>query len=48
MKPGAAAVPPLLGEKKDVKAWLGWLERRAHGEVEAIETPSASFPATKI
>jgi phosphoenolpyruvate carboxykinase (GTP) len=38
----------LLGEKKDVKAWLGWLERRAHGDVEAIETPLASFPATTI
>ena len=27
----------LLGEKKDVKVWLGWLERYVHGEVEAIE-----------
>jgi phosphoenolpyruvate carboxykinase (GTP) len=29
----------LLGEKRDVKAWMAWLERRAHGEVEAIDTP---------
>ncbi len=29
----------LLGEKKDVKVWLGWLELRPNGEVEAIETP---------
>jgi phosphoenolpyruvate carboxykinase (GTP) len=34
----------LLGEKRDVKAWLGWLERRAHGEVEAIETPIGYIP----
>jgi phosphoenolpyruvate carboxykinase (GTP) len=34
----------LLGEKKDVKAWLGWLERRAHGDVEAIETPIGFIP----
>ena len=34
----------LLGEKKDVKAWLGWLERRAHGDVAAIETPIGLIP----
>jgi len=34
----------LLGEKKDVKAWLGWLERRAHGEVAAIDTPIGYLP----
>jgi len=34
----------LLGEKKDVKAWLGWLERRSHGDVEAIETPIGFIP----
>ena len=34
----------LLGEKKDVKVWLGWLERRAHGEVDAIETPIGYLP----
>ncbi len=34
----------LLGEKKDVKVWLGWLERKAHGDVEAIETPVGSIP----
>jgi len=34
----------LLGEKRDVKVWLGWLERRAHGEVEAIETPIGLIP----
>jgi phosphoenolpyruvate carboxykinase (GTP) len=34
----------LLGEKRDVKVWLGWLERRAHGDVEAIETPVGFLP----
>jgi phosphoenolpyruvate carboxykinase (GTP) len=34
----------LLGEKKDVKVWLAWLERRAHNEVEAIETPIGFLP----
>jgi phosphoenolpyruvate carboxykinase (GTP) len=34
----------LLGEKKDVKVWLGWLERRAHGDVDAIETPIGFIP----
>ena len=34
----------LLGEKRDVKAWLGWLEKRANGEVEAIKTPIGYIP----
>jgi phosphoenolpyruvate carboxykinase (GTP) len=34
----------LLGEKRDVKVWLGWLERYVHGEVEAIETPIGMLP----
>ena len=34
----------LLGEKRDVKAWLGWLERRAHGDVDAIDTPIGYIP----
>ena len=34
----------LLGEKRDVKAWLAWLERRAHGEVEAIRSPIGYLP----
>lgn len=34
----------LLGEKRDVKVWLGWLEKRAHGEVKAIETPIGYVP----
>jgi phosphoenolpyruvate carboxykinase (GTP) len=34
----------LLGEKRDVKVWLAWLERRAHGEVDAIETPIGFLP----
>ena len=34
----------LLGEKKDVKAWMAWLERRAHREVDAIETPIGFVP----
>ena len=34
----------LLGEKRDVRVWLGWLERRANGDVEAIETPIGFIP----
>ena len=34
----------LLGEKKDVKAWMAWLERRAHKEVDAIDTPVGYLP----
>jgi phosphoenolpyruvate carboxykinase (GTP) len=34
----------LLGEKRDVKVWLAWLEKRFHKEVEAIETPIGYIP----
>jgi phosphoenolpyruvate carboxykinase (GTP) len=34
----------LLGEKRDVKAWLAWLERRAHNDVGAIDTPIGYLP----
>jgi phosphoenolpyruvate carboxykinase (GTP) len=34
----------LLGEKKDVKAWLAWLDRRSNGDIEAIETPVGFIP----
>ncbi len=34
----------LLGEKRDVKVWLGWLERRFHGDVDAILTPVGYLP----
>jgi phosphoenolpyruvate carboxykinase (GTP) len=34
----------LLGEKRDVKVWLGWLERRVNGDVDAIETPIGFIP----
>ncbi|MCK4471184.1 MAG: phosphoenolpyruvate carboxykinase (GTP), partial [Anaerolineae bacterium] len=34
----------LLGEKRDVKVWLGWLELRAHGDVGAVETPIGFIP----
>ncbi len=34
----------LLGEKRDVKAWMAWLERRAHAEVDAIDTPVGFLP----
>ncbi|MCP3950882.1 MAG: phosphoenolpyruvate carboxykinase (GTP) [Desulfobacterales bacterium] len=36
--------PRLLGEKQDVRVWLSWLERRVHGEVEAIDTPIGYLP----
>ncbi len=34
----------LLGEKRDVKVWLGWLERLAYGEVSTISTPIGRLP----
>jgi phosphoenolpyruvate carboxykinase (GTP) len=34
----------LLGEKRDVRVWLSWLERLAHGEVEVIDTPIGYLP----
>ncbi|MBT8344998.1 MAG: phosphoenolpyruvate carboxykinase (GTP) [Desulfofustis sp.] len=34
----------LLGEKKDVKAWLGWLELLANKDVEAIDSPIGWLP----
>ncbi|PID85971.1 MAG: phosphoenolpyruvate carboxykinase (GTP) [Chloroflexi bacterium] len=34
----------LLGEKRDVKVWLGWLERRVNGEADAFETPIGYLP----
>jgi phosphoenolpyruvate carboxykinase (GTP) len=34
----------LLGEKKDVKVWLGWLERVVHDEVGVISTPIGLLP----
>jgi len=35
----------LLGEKRDVKVWLAWLERYAHNEVEYLPTPIGNLPA---
>jgi phosphoenolpyruvate carboxykinase (GTP) len=34
----------LLGEKRDVKVWLAWLERRVYDEVGVIETPIGEIP----
>ena len=34
----------LIGEKKDVKVWLAWLERLAHNEVDVIKTPVGNLP----
>jgi phosphoenolpyruvate carboxykinase (GTP) len=34
----------LLGEKKDVHVWMGWMERLIHGEVESIVTPIGHLP----
>lgn len=39
--------PKLLGEKKDVKVWLAWLERYAHDEMEVISTPIGDLPCFK-
>lgn len=34
----------LLGEKRDVKVWLGWLARRARKKVDVIDTPIGGIP----
>ncbi len=34
----------LLGEKKDVKVWLAWLERYASNEAGCIKTPIGNLP----
>ncbi len=34
----------LLGEKRDVKVWLGWLDLYVHGDVAGIETPIGVLP----
>jgi len=34
----------LLGEKRDVRVWLTWLGRRAHGKVDALLTPIGYIP----
>ena len=34
----------LIGEKRDVKVWLSWLERHAHNEVDVIKTPIGDLP----
>jgi len=34
----------LLGEKRDVYVWMGWLERLIHNEVVPIETPIGLIP----
>ena len=36
--------PKLIGEKKDVKVWLSWLERYAHNEIEYLSTPIGNLP----
>ncbi|WP_457551229.1 phosphoenolpyruvate carboxykinase (GTP) [Desulfobacula sp.] len=36
--------PKLIGEKRDVKVWLAWLERYAHDEIEYISTPIGNLP----
>lgn len=37
----------LIGEKRDVKVWLAWLERLAHKEVDVIKTPIGDLPKYK-
>ncbi|MFC1812041.1 phosphoenolpyruvate carboxykinase (GTP) [Thermodesulfobacteriota bacterium] len=34
----------LLGEKRDVKVWLAWLERHVYDEVGVIKTPVGNLP----
>jgi len=37
--------PKLLGEKRDVKVWLSWLERYAYDEIKYLSTPIGNLPA---
>ncbi len=41
---GDATDTSLLGEKRDVKPWLTWLEKRANNEVKAIDAPIGYIP----
>ncbi len=41
---GAKDDTSLLGEKRDVIAWLSWLERYSHGDLKAIDTPIGFIP----
>jgi phosphoenolpyruvate carboxykinase (GTP) len=34
----------LLGEKRDVRVWLAWLERKAHNDVDHIDSPIGLLP----
>ena len=34
----------LMGEKKDVHVWMGWLERLVHNDVSSIATPIGLLP----
>ncbi len=34
----------LIGEKRDVKVWLAWLERLVYNEVDVIKTPIGDLP----
>ncbi|MBT3311709.1 MAG: phosphoenolpyruvate carboxykinase (GTP) [Desulfobacterales bacterium] len=34
----------LIGEKRDVKVWMSWLERHVNNEVEVIKTPIGNLP----
>jgi len=34
----------LIGEKRDVRAWLTWLARFAHGDYSGIDTPIGTIP----
>jgi len=34
----------LLGEKRDVKVWLSWLERHVYNEMDVINTPIGYLP----
>lgn len=33
-----------LNEKRDKKVWFKWMEKRVHGEVEALKTPTGLIP----
>ncbi|MBW2143061.1 MAG: phosphoenolpyruvate carboxykinase (GTP), partial [Deltaproteobacteria bacterium] len=34
----------LVGERRDTQAWLGWIELRTNGDIDAIQTPIGFLP----
>jgi phosphoenolpyruvate carboxykinase (GTP) len=42
--PGTDPNIKLVGERRDTQAWLGWIELRTNGDIDAIQTPIGFLP----